>query len=475
MRPRGSVTGPLIIILIGVIFLIHSFTPQFRIADLLILYWPYLLIVWGAVALLEVCFRFMGGRALPTNGISAGSWFVVILICLLGVVAFEVHRPGNWWWQEAGWGRGFSDAFGEQHDYSVSPQQKAVGASPHVIIEAFRGDARIVGGDANQIVVSGHKTIRTFDAPAANRNNSDTPVDVVVQGNTVIIRCNQDRAGSRTRVTTDLDITVPKGASLEATGKGGDFDVSSVSGDVDLSSENAGVRLQDLDGNVKVDTRHSDLVRCTNVKGNVDLRGHGGDVELTKIAGQVTVTGDYSGTVSFRELAKPVRVENMRTQLDIQQVPGEVRIDRGSLSAQGVIGPLKLATHATDITLAGFTNAVQVNVDRGDIELRPERLPLGKIDVRVKAGNIDLTMPQTAQFVLAASTDHGEIDNEFGTALSERNEKLGSKLDGSVGNGPDLTLITGRGNITVRKGAAVEPASAKITSVVQTQAPAPEK
>jgi hypothetical protein len=165
----------------------------------------------------------------------------------------------------------------------------------------------------------------------------------------------------------------------------------------------------------------------------------------------------------------------MRTQLDIQQVPGEVRIDRGSLSAQGVIGPLKLTTHATDITLAGFTNAVQVSVDRGDIELRPERLPLGKIDVRVKSGNIDLTVPQSAQFALAASTDHGEIDNEFGSSLNERTEKLGSRLDGSVGSGSDVSLITARGNITVRKGAVAEPASAKISSVVQTQAPVPAK
>lgn len=469
MRPRGSVTGPLVIILIGVVFLIHTFSPQFHIADLLVLYWPYLLIVWGGVALLEVCVRFLRGRAVPVNGISGGSWFIIVLICLVGVSAFEIHRPGHWWWQETGWGRGFSDAFGEEHDYSVNPIQKAVGASPHIIIEAFRGDARIIGSDGTQITVSGHKTIRTLEGPAADRLNADTPVDVVVQGNTVIIRCNQDRAGSRSRVTTDLDLSVPKGASVEATGNAGDFDVSGISGDVDLSSASAGVRLQDLDGKVKVDTRHSDLVRCTNVKGDVDLRGHGGDVELTKIAGQVTVTGNYSGTVSFRELVKPVRVDNMRTQLEVQQIPGEIRIDRGSLTAQGVTGPLKLTAHATDVSLAGFTNAVQVNVDRGDIELRPERLPMSKLDVRLKAGNIELTVPQSAQFALVANTDHGEIDNEFGGSLSAHTEKLGSRLDGSIGSGPDLSLVTARGNITVRKGTAAEPASAKITSVVQTQ------
>jgi len=469
MRPRGSVTGPLVIILIGVLFLIHSFSPQFHILDLLVLYWPWLLIIWGAVALLEVCFRFLRGAAIPTNGVSGGAWFVVILICLVGVAAFEVHGRGHWWWQN-GWGPGFSDAFGQEHDYSVSPVQKPVGTSPHIIIEAFRGDARIIGGDGSQLSVSGHKTIRAFEPAAADRANSDTPVEVVIQGNTVIIRCNQDRAGQRTRVTTDLDLSVPKGASIEATGKNGDFDVSTISGDVDLSSANAGMRLQDLDGNVKLDTRHSDLVRCTNVKGSVDLRGRGGDVELTKIAGQVTISGDYGGTVSLRELAKPVRIENRRTRLDIQQVPGEVRIDRGSLSAQGVVGPLNLTTHATDVSLAGFTNGIQVSVDRGDIELRPERVPLSKMDVRVNAGNIDLTVPQAGQFVLAASTDHGDIDNEFGGALTGHAEKMGSTLNGSVGNGADVTLTTGRGNITVRKGSATQPVSTKVTSVTQTQA-----
>ena len=105
----------------------------------------------------------------------------------------------------------------------------------------------------------------------------------MVQGNTVTIRCNQDKAGSRTPVTTNLDISLPKGSTVNAAGTLGDIDISSLAGDVEVNSDNAGVRLQDIDGNVKVDTRKSDLVRCTGIKGTVDLRGHGTDVELAKI------------------------------------------------------------------------------------------------------------------------------------------------------------------------------------------------
>ncbi len=246
-----------------------------------------------------------------------------------------------------------------------------------------------------------------------------------------------------------------------ATGTNGDFDISAVNGDVDLSSENAGVRLQDLGGSVKVETRRSDLIRCVNVNGSVDLRGHGEDVELTKIAGRVTITGDYTGTVSLRDLAKPARVEDMRTQLEIQQIPGEVRLDRGSLNLQNVIGPVKLSTHATDVQLDGVSNDVSMDIDKGDIEVRPGHLPLGKMTIRTRSGNIEIALPQSATFALDANTNSGEIENEFGDELREQTQGRGARLQGTVGSGPEVVLNTGRGSITVRK-ASVESVAAKV-------------
>ncbi len=449
MRPRGSITGPLILIALGVLFLLHTISPQFQIGEMIAQYWPYLLIVWGVLALLEVCVRAMRGAPIPTNGVSGGGWLIVILICIAGLTTFEVRRPDNWW-RRAGFERGI-EAFGEERDFSLTTTQRTVGKTPHIVIESFRGDAKIVGNDGTEVTVSGHKSIRAFQSPEADRANSQTPVEVLVQGNTVIIRCNQDKAGIRTPVTTDLDLSVPRGASVEATGTLGDFDVSSLAGDVDLSSENAGMRLQDIGANVKIDTRRSDLVRCTNVTGTIDLRGRGTDVELTKIVGQVSINGDYTGTLSLRDVAKPVRLENMRTQLEVEQVPGEIRLDRGSLNAQNVVGPVKLTTRSTDVTLDGFTNGLELTVDKGDVDLRPGRLPLGRMVVHTRSGNIELALPQTATFALTASTDHGEIDNEFGEALKEQTDGRGARIEGAVGSGPNLNLVTGRGSITVRK------------------------
>ena len=467
MRYR-SITGPLILIVVGFVFLFHTIYPQIHIFDFLADYWPYLLIVWGVIGLLEVIVRFARSGPIPLNGISGGAWILIFFICMAGMAAYQARRSDTWW-RRASFERSVQ-AFGEEHDYSVGPIQKSVPANPRLVIESFRGDAKIVGTDGTDITVAGHKLIRAFEAPEAERANAQTPVTITTAGNTVVIRCNQDKAGTRAPVITNLEIAIPRHASVIATGNVGDFDISSILGDIDVSSESAGVRLQDIGGNVKIDTHRSNLIRCTNIQGNVDLRGRGTDVDLTKIAGQVTVGGDYSGSVALRELARPLEVRSMRTELRLQQLPGEIRMERGSLNLENVVGPVRLATHVTDVSIDGFSNNLEMTVDKGDVDLRPNKLPLGKIDVHTRSGNIELSLPQTAAFALSASTDHGEIDNEFGDALKEQTSGRGAHLQGAVGSGPDVRLTTDRGNVTVRK-AGGQPETVKVSSVHK---PAPD-
>jgi DUF4097 and DUF4098 domain-containing protein YvlB len=307
------------------------------------------------------------------------------------------------------------------------------------------------------MTVNGRKTIRTFDSTEADHANSQTPVDVIVEGNNVIIRCNQDKAGSRDQVTTDLDLTLPRDASISATGRVGDFDITGTTGTVDLSSDNAGIRLKDIGGDIKIDTRRSDEIRLSNIKGSVTLRGRGSDIDLTKVNGEVTVSGDYNGTISLHELSRPVRVDSLRTQLEFQSLPGDLTLARGSLDASNVIGPLKVVTQSTDVTLNGYTDALDLTVDRGDVELKPGRLPLSRMAVRLHSGNIELALPQRAGFALTATTDHGDIENDFGDGLREQPHGHGGRLEGTIGSGPSLNLATDRGTITVRKAGVDAP------------------
>jgi hypothetical protein len=453
MRARGSITGPLVLILLGVLFLIRALSPEFHFVDLLSRFWPYGLILWGVIALVEVCIRFLGNGPIPKNGVTGGGWMLVIFVALIGSSAFEFQRPGNWL-RQVGFENGM-EAFGEEHEYPLETITRNVGAAPHIVIEDFRGDAKVVGADATTVSLAGQKTIRSFDSRDADKANTQSPVEIVTDGNTIIVRCHQDRIDSRSSVSTSLDLSVPKGSRVEATALHAGIDVSAITGDVEFTGGNGSdIKLEDIGGNIKLETRGADSIHCNNVKGSVTLHGRGSDVELENIAGQVTVGGNYTGTVSLRALSQPVHLDSMRTQLDAQRVPGYVRLDRGSLDAKDLIGPLKLSAHSTDITLASFSAGLDLDVDRGDVELRPEHAAMGRITVRTRSGDIELAVPAAAHFAMNANTANGEIDNEFGGGLQENSDGRGAKLEGAVGSGPDVNLVTQHGTITVRKASA---------------------
>ncbi|MGH9666451.1 MAG: DUF4097 family beta strand repeat-containing protein, partial [Bryobacteraceae bacterium] len=323
--------------------------------------------------------------------------------------------------------------------------------TPHIVIENFRGTARVIGADADEVKVTGRKMVRALQQGDADKANRQTPFELISQGDQVVVRTNQDRVNGGYRISADLELTVPKGASLEARGRYGDFDISNLAGGVQINSDNAGVRLQDIGGDVNLDLRRSDLIRAVNVKGGVDVRGHGSDIDLQNVAGQVTVNGVYTGVVQFHNLAKPLRFQGPQTELNVEKLPGQVRMALGDFTGSDLVGPVRLTSRSRDVTISDFTQSLELSVDRGDIDLRPGKPPLAKMEVRTRSGDIELALPPAAKFQLKASTRHGEVSNDYGAPLKTEDEGRGASLEGAVGDGPAITLTSDRGAVTVRK------------------------
>ena len=451
---RASVVGPLILIGLGVLFLARNLWPELPLLDFLARYWPFILIGWGVLRLGEIFFWAATSRPLPSRGVSGGEWVLVVFLILIGSTMWAGRTHG--WLRANRINIGGLEMFGEAYDYPINAQKAGIGKTPQIVIESFRGNARINGADADEIKITGRKTIRALNQSDGDRANNDTPFEVVTNGNQVIIRTNQDRAPNSSRVSADLEITVPKGASLNASGRYGDFDVNDLAGAVEISSDNAGIRLQNIGGNVRIDTRRSDVVRAVNVKGNVELRGRGTDLELQSIEGPVNVTANYVGMIQFRALAKPLRYESQNTEFTVEKIPGLVRLTLSDLNATNLVGPIRLRGRSKDVQLVNFTQAVDIELDRGDIELRPGNVPLGKYEVRTRSGEIEFAIPEKARLDLNATTDRGEITNDYGGSLQAENTGRGATLKGSIGDGPRIELNTGRGSITVRKSTGPE-------------------
>ncbi|MCU1238584.1 MAG: hypothetical protein JWP63_6551 [Candidatus Solibacter sp.] len=439
---KRSISGPILLLAIGGLFLWRNLHPEAPIFEMLAQYWPFVLIAWGVLRLIETL---VWRESRVRGGFSGGEVVLIILICVAG--------SGIWTAREHGvrFMNGGLDFWGQQYDYPVSASASATGMK-RIVFENPRGNIKVTGGDSAEVSLNGHKLIRAYRREEADRTNGNTQVEIIPQGDRLVVRTNEDRIPSNQRMSCDLEVTVPRGIAVESRTSSGDHEVNEVDGDVEITSSHGDVRLGRIGGNIRLDISRSDLIRATDVKGRVDLQGRGSDVELENIAGQVTINGAFSGTLDFKNLAKPLQFDGTRgTELSAQAVPGRISMDLGEFSGKDVTGPIRFVTRARDIKLEQFTQSVELETERGDIELVPGKLPLASIEARSGAGKIELVLPEKAAFQLEAIAQRGDAVNDYGPQISKETSGRAATLRGKSGEGPMIKLTANRGWISVRK------------------------
>jgi hypothetical protein len=406
---RPSLVTPLLLIGIGALLLARTLHPELPLMDYVARYWPFALIGWGALRAAEILYWAAVSKPLPARGISGGDWLVIALVCLFGA---GLHAARGITWTET-IPFGNIEIFGGQtFDYPIQ-EEKASSGTPRVVIENFRSDVQITGADAAAVKVTGRKTIRAFDKSGADRLDRDSPLEITGDSNRVVIRMRSPGVPLRL-VTGTVEIAVPKGASVETQGRNGNM-------------------------------------RISNLDGTVDLRGRGEDIDLQDIGGPVSISGARYGSVQLRNVSKPLHFDGPQAQFSIEKLPGELRLAPGGFNASNLSGPSRFSTRSRDVQISDFGGSLAVSVERGDIELRPGRLPLGHIEAHARSGDIRLSLPPAAQFTLDASTGNGEITNDFGGALKLDSSRRHATLRGAVGSGPAIEIQTGRGQIVVGK------------------------
>jgi DUF4097 and DUF4098 domain-containing protein YvlB len=446
---RHSLVGPFVLILVGLLFLFRNLHPEWVSFALIAKYWPFLLVAWGLVRLIEVLIWHFSSKPQTSGGVTGGEWVLIVFVCVIGSLAFLVHERSPFWTPFVSMGRS-AELFGEAFDYPIVEQRRPASATL-IVVENLRGNTRIVGADTQEVKVTGRKTIRAYGQSQADEANRRTPVEVFTSGGQILIRTNQERATGQQRVSADIELTVPRGSSIQASGRLGDFDIVNLQGEVEVKSDNAGVRLQDIGGKVRVDTRRGEIVRAVNVKGSVEILGNGRNVELENVEGGVTVNGYYSGDVQFRNLAKGMLFQSGSTELRFDRLPGQLEMDLGKMSVTNVVGPLRLSAKTKDVQITDLSGELQATLDRGDVTVVSKLPPTGKFDITTRNGDVELTFPPNAKFDLMGTTDRGEATSAFGDAVRVNTEGGGASLKGSTGSGPQIVFHTDRGRIVLHK------------------------
>ena len=91
-RPHRSIAGPVVLILIGVLFLLGTMRilDIHHLGSLFARYWPALLILWGVLKLIEYEQAKRLGQ--PTRGIGVGGVFLMLFLIGAGLIATQASR-----------------------------------------------------------------------------------------------------------------------------------------------------------------------------------------------------------------------------------------------------------------------------------------------------------------------------------------------------------------------------------------------
>ena len=444
MRPR-SITGPLILLAIGVFFLINNIRPDLislsRIGD----YWPFLLIGAGIIGLVEVLFHVSRGATPPPRPFYGAGIFWILVLGLVIATASRNHNLRMGRFDSPG-----VSFFGSDFDYDINAAESPRGVT-RVVLDNLHGNLSLKGGDQGDIKVTGRKTVRAFNRNDADRANQQTQVHIERQGDSLLIRTEDFNGPRLIQISTDLDITIPRGVSVESRGRNGDLTVDDIDGPVDVSAGRGDVRMNHIVKDVKIEASRSGEIHVTDLKGSFDLEGRGSDIQLENIAGPVTINGEFGGDIEFRALAKPLRFNSSRTEFHVEAVPGSITMDLGDLNLENVSGPVHFKTGVRDIHATDVTGALDLMVDRGDIQVTVGKSPVPKVDVHTRNGDISLALPGNAEFQMDGSTSQGDVDNEFGGGLQTQSNGHAATIKGHAGNGPLVTVGTDRGTISVKK------------------------
>ena len=444
---RSSIFAGVLLIFLGALVLLHRYIPELGIGHLIARYWPVLLIVWGIAKLVDHLSAQRVGRARPSMLSGAEAVLLVLLVIVLSwiwvVDYIHMKHPGL---EVDGVG-----LFSHRHsDMEMIPPQ-SIPAGAQITVQTGHGDLTIHASDVNEIRVEVNKSGSASSESSARERMKSVRVVIEHSGGGYLVHpVNQDQASGN--VSVDLDVELPKNVSLTASSARGDINISGIGGAISATTQNGDIEIHDAGSNVNVQLQKGD-VRIADVTGSVRITGKGSQVDVSDVAGDALMEGDFFGPIRVRNVKKTTHYASQRSDITLSHLTGQLELDSGDVEISDVAGSARITTHNQDMDIENVAGKLDVSNAHGDIKVRYADPPHEDINVVNDSGEIDLTLPSSSSFQIAASSRSGEVQSDFeDSSLKLANESDNGRLNGAVGSrGPRITLTTSYGTIYLRK------------------------
>lgn len=444
-QQRRSILSGLLLIFLGVVFLLYRFEPRLNVGHLIWRFWPVLFIIWGIAKLIDhLAARRSGEQTSVLSGGEAALLIVVFLaLAALGGIDYFHRRYSDFDLRV--------NPFSQKYSQTDALPPKKVPAGAHITIDTTRGNISVHSGDGNELRVTANKSASDENESEADRRMAEVTAVIEQTGDGYRIQpSNQE--GSDGEVGVDLDVEVPKKASVTATVSRGDITIAGIAGVIEADSRNGDVEIHGAGSDVAVTLEKGDL-RISDVAGNLHLSGRGNEIDVSEVAGDATFDGEFYGPIRIRNVTKTTHYTSQRSDLTLVHMTGRMELDSEDLQISDVAGFAKLTTHNKDMDVENVAGRLDISDSHGDIKISDSQPPAGDINVNDDSGEVELTLPANSSFEISALSRGGEVDSDFeAPSLQLTNDDNVGKLNGKVGShGPKITVVTSYGTISLHK------------------------
>ena len=384
---RTSLVGPLLIIVMGVVFLLLQ-TGRLHYLAFWNWYghwWPLLLVGLGVVLLIEWVFDRNSqaeGVIRRHHTIGGGTVVLLIFLIILGLITSDADIHPTDTSLDFGHLHGLlfnndnlDQFFGDKHESDQTLDQ-AFPTNSALVITNPRGDVTITGtSDDNQLHITIHKQVYTrSDSEAESRAKDFTPQITTTSGvpttsgtPDIVTVAMPALEGSQ----ADLTITVPAATPITVNANHGDVHANSLKAPVNITANHGDIEVSAISGPVLAKSNNSaSSFSGHNITGQVRLDGRDHDITLSEVNGPVSLSGDFFGTTHLEHIRGAVRFHTSRTDFQLARLDGEIEISpNADLSASEALGPVTLVTRNRDVSLERISGDLSVTDRNGSVDL----------------------------------------------------------------------------------------------------------
>lgn len=422
-KRTGRFTASVFLLSLGITLVLDQSLNQ----DNMLLYlkwWPVLFVLLGIETVIWFILR--GRLRARASSVGLERKFRIdirglLLTLLSAVCVFAVTQQDHYLqlWKKVSLNLAAASAdFSEASGYSVLKEPLFVpadSASDKLTVDGINGDIIVTRGEGYDLEVRSRVFVDEADMAAAAKIAEDTSVEVGSDsGFSISVKDESYGSSGKRHPKVNLFITLPSNHTY-------DLDVVTTNGNLLVKNIAAGkISLQT--GNGKMELR--------NVFGKISAKTLNGDVLISEVNGDIdadTKSGSFN-------------VKNTYGDLNLTTLVGDLEVANS-------FGKTGVSTKNGNIAVHEAVKALSAETQNGLISI-DSSLVGGDWNVYSAVGEIDCTLPETADYKLEGSSGYGGIETNLPFPVENKTIK------GEKGTGEYQINLDGNSNIVINEKTA---------------------